>query len=171
LYLQWYEKDSHTHKCLDCISSSSYPEEEGDHYWAEVQENNNVLTKHVMKTDQHYCSCLEWQHTLKPCQHALVVIIAQPFRDVTMEYFVDEYFSVQKFKKADTRRVKHLGDRSFWLHVSIAPEVGAPMSKRLVGRQWKNRIKRCLEVGGSSERPSSKANERQKNYLWQVQMS
>jgi hypothetical protein len=26
----------------------------GDHYWAEVQDNNNVLTKHVVKTEQHY---------------------------------------------------------------------------------------------------------------------
>jgi hypothetical protein len=31
----------------------------GDHYWAEVQDNNNVLTKHMVKVDQHYCSCLE----------------------------------------------------------------------------------------------------------------
>jgi hypothetical protein len=39
----------------------------GDHYWAEVQDNNNVLTKHAVKVEQHYCSCLEWQHTDKLC--------------------------------------------------------------------------------------------------------
>jgi hypothetical protein len=50
-----------------------------------------------------------------------------------MEYFEDEYFSIQKFKKVYGRRVEHLVDRSFWPHVSIAPEVGAPMSKRSVG--------------------------------------
>jgi hypothetical protein len=50
-----------------------------DHYCAEVQDNNNMLIKHVVKVDMQYCSCLEWQHTDKPCQHALVVIIAQPF--------------------------------------------------------------------------------------------
>jgi hypothetical protein len=45
----------------------------GDHYCAKVQD---VLTKHVVKADDRYCSCLERQHTGKPCQHALVVIIS-----------------------------------------------------------------------------------------------
>jgi hypothetical protein len=93
----------------------------GDHYSTEVQDNNNVLTKHVVKDELQYCSCREWQHTSKPCQHALVVIIAQEFRDVRMEHFVDEYFSVEKFKKAYKRRVKQLGDNNFWPKVEIAP--------------------------------------------------
>jgi hypothetical protein len=53
----------------------------GDYYSAEVQENNNVLTKHIVKGELQYCLCLEWQHTGKPCQHTLVMIIAQEFRD------------------------------------------------------------------------------------------
>jgi hypothetical protein len=32
----------------------------GDHYYAEVQDNNNVLAKHIVKGDIKYCSCLEW---------------------------------------------------------------------------------------------------------------
>jgi hypothetical protein len=51
----------------------------GDHYVAEVKDNNNVLAKYVVKAHNIYCSCLEWQHTGKPCQHALVLIIAQPY--------------------------------------------------------------------------------------------
>jgi hypothetical protein len=51
----------------------------GDHYWVKVQDNNNVLTKYVVKVDQHYCSYLEWQHTGKPCQHVFFVIIDHPF--------------------------------------------------------------------------------------------
>jgi hypothetical protein len=85
----------------------------GDHYSTEVQDNNNVLSKHVVKAHLHYCSCLEWQHTCKPCQHALVVIIAQEFRDVGMENFVDEYYSVERFKEAYAREVEPLGDWSF----------------------------------------------------------
>jgi hypothetical protein len=53
----------------------------GDYYSAEVQENNNVLTKHIVNGELQYCLCLEWQHTGKPCQHTLVMIIAQEFRD------------------------------------------------------------------------------------------
>jgi hypothetical protein len=30
-----------------------------------------------------------------------------------MEHFVDEYFSVERFKKTYARRVEQLGDRSF----------------------------------------------------------
>jgi hypothetical protein len=116
----------------------------GDYYCAEVQDNNNVLTKHIVKADQKYCSCLEWQHTGKPCQHGLVVIIAQPFRDVGMKNFMNDYFSVEKFKKAYARRVEQLGDRSFWPQVEIAADVGATLLKRSVGRQRKNRIKGCL---------------------------
>jgi hypothetical protein len=69
-----------------------------------------------------------------------VVIIAQEFRDVGMEHFVDEY-SVEKFKKAYERRVEQLGDKNFWHKVEIGPFVGAPLGKRSVGRQRKNRIK------------------------------
>jgi hypothetical protein len=62
----------------------------GDHYCAEVQDNNNVLMKHIVKVEEIFCSCLEWQHTGKLCQHALVLIIAQPFRDVGMEQFLND---------------------------------------------------------------------------------
>jgi hypothetical protein len=69
-----------------------------------------------------------------------------------MEHFVDDYFLVEKFKKAYVRRVEQLGDRSFWPKVQIAADVGAPIGKRPVGRQSKNRIKGCLE-GGSGKKP------------------
>jgi hypothetical protein len=136
----------------------------GDHYCAEVQGNNNVLTKHVVKADMQYCSCLEWQHTDKPCQHALVVIIAQPFRDVGLEHFVDDYFLVDKFKKVYARRIEQLGDQSLWPKVGIAKETGAPLAKRAVGRQRKNRIKSCLE-GGSSKKSSNTETEKSKKQL------
>jgi hypothetical protein len=111
-----------------------------DYYSAEVQDNNNVLTKHIVKVAEKWCSCLEWQHTRMPCQHGLVVIIAQPFMDVGMENFMDDYFSVEKFKKAYAREVEPIVDRSFWPEVAIAAYVGAPLLKRVVDRQRKNRM-------------------------------
>jgi hypothetical protein len=87
--------------------------EKGDHYCAEVQDNNNVLMKHIVKVDLKFCSCLEWQHTGKSCQNTLVVIIAQPFRDVGIEQIVDGYFSMEKFKKAYARRMEQLADWTF----------------------------------------------------------
>jgi hypothetical protein len=46
------------------------------------------------------CACEEWQHIGLPCQHALCLIIAQPFKNVKMEEFVHEYYSVEKFQNA-----------------------------------------------------------------------
>jgi hypothetical protein len=106
----------------------------GDHYVAEVQDNNNMLAKHVVEAHMKYCSCLEWQHTGKPCQHALVIIVAQPYKDVGMKYFVDDYFSVEKFKKAYARLVEPLADRGSWPKVPFAAEVSTPILKRVVGR-------------------------------------
>jgi hypothetical protein len=85
----------------------------GGHYCAKVQDYNNVLMKHIVKADLKFCSCLEWKHTGRLCRHALVVIIPQPFRDVGMEQFVDDYFSVKRFKKAYARRMEQPADMSF----------------------------------------------------------
>jgi hypothetical protein len=122
-----------------------------DNYLAEVRDSTNCLTKHVVKVESRQCSCEEWQHTGKPCQHGLTVIIAQDVRNVGMENFVDDYYSVDKFRKAYMRRIPPIGDRSFWPKVDFSNEVCAPIAKRGVGRQRKNRMKSCLE-GGSGKK-------------------
>jgi hypothetical protein len=66
-----------------------------DNYMAEVRDSTNCMTKHVVKADLKQCSCEEWQHTKKPCQHGLALIIAQDCRDVGMENFVDDYYSTR----------------------------------------------------------------------------
>jgi hypothetical protein len=101
-----------------------------------------VLTKHVVKAHMKTCSCLEWQHTGKPCEHALVVTIVQQFRDVGIENFIDDYFSVEKFKKSYGRLMEELGDRSLWPKVYIGFHVSAPIGRRKVGRQRKDRMPR-----------------------------
>jgi hypothetical protein len=76
-----------------------------DNYMAEVRDNTNCMSKHVVKAELRQCPCEEWQHTRKPCQHGLALIIAQELRNVGMENFVDDYYSVDKFRKAYLRRV------------------------------------------------------------------
>jgi hypothetical protein len=120
-----------------------------------VRDNDACHSKFVVRTLHKECQCEEWQHTRLPCQHALCLIIAQPFRDVKLEEFVDKYYSVEKFQNAYKRVVVPLGDKSFWSEVDIDEEVGAPLAKRPVGRQRKNRIKGYLE-GGSGKKPSDK---------------
>jgi hypothetical protein len=101
---------------------------------AEVRDNTNCMSKHVVKAELRECSCEEWQHTGKPCQHGLALIIAQDLRNVGMENFVDDYYCIDKFRKAYLRRVPPIDDRSFWPTVDFLSEVCAPMAKRGVGR-------------------------------------
>jgi hypothetical protein len=79
-----------------------------------------------------------------------------------MENFVKDYFSVEKFKKAYGRLMEELGDRSLWPKVDIGFHVGAPLARRKVGRQRKNRIKECLEGGGSGKKTSANETEKAK---------
>jgi hypothetical protein len=49
----------------------------GDNYIAEVRNNSDCHSKFVLRTLHRECQCEEWQHL--PCQHALCLIIVQPF--------------------------------------------------------------------------------------------
>jgi hypothetical protein len=85
-----------------------------------------------------------------------------------MKNFVDDYFSVDKFKKAYARNVEELGYRSFWPKVEFVVHVGAPLAKRGVGRQRKNMIKGCLKA----EVERKQAEMRQRNHgNWFVESS
>jgi hypothetical protein len=77
------------------------------------------------------------------------LITAQEFRDVRMEDFVNDYYSVAHFTTAYSRVIPLVGDKSFWPEVPFAKEVGAPIGKRAVGRQrkigWKDALREVVE--------------------------
>lgn len=83
-----------------------------DSFTAEVVDNNNIHGKYIVKACPQYCSCEEWQHTGKPCQHVLALITSQQSRDVHIDDFVDRYYTMQMFRNAYKRVIKPLGDRS-----------------------------------------------------------
>jgi hypothetical protein len=68
---------------------------------------------------------------------------------------------MEKFKNAYKRIVVPLGDKSFWPKVGIRVPVQAPLVKRPVGRQMRNRMKGCFE-GGSGKKKSGKEKEKTK---------
>ena len=41
---------------------------------AEVWDHSSRAERHIIKLHQRTCTCLEWQHTDKPCQHVLVYV-------------------------------------------------------------------------------------------------
>lgn len=120
---------------------------------------DNCNHRFVVKAYLHECSCCEWQHTGKPCQHALSLITARQIRNVRMEDFVHDYYSVEKFRKAYARQIEQLPSKEKWPKVELAFKVGAPLSKRGVGRQQKNRIKSCLEGGSGGSKCTKKVAE------------
>jgi len=52
---------------------------------AQVYDTTNTHGRHVVNLDLHECTCLEWQHTGKPCQHALALITSVQSTNVHME--------------------------------------------------------------------------------------
>jgi hypothetical protein len=62
----------------------------------------------------------------------LTLITTQTIRDVNMEHFVDEYYSVKKFKNAYNPLIEPLPDKSRWPKIDISSFIGAPLGKRSV---------------------------------------
>jgi hypothetical protein len=123
---------------------------------ADIWDHNNKIERHIVKLNQRTCTCLEWQHTGKPCQHVLAFVTRQ--RGVDIEQFVHEYFSVNKFKAAYSREIEPLTDKTQWPQVELPFAVGAPLAKGSAGRRRKLRLKGCLE-GGQKKKNVEGANE------------
>jgi hypothetical protein len=100
---------------------------------AEVWDHSgSKVRRHIVKLNQRTCTCLEWQHTGKPCQHVLAFVTRQ--RGVDLEQFVDDYYSVNRFRAAYAREIEPLTDKTQWPQVELPFAVGAPLPKGEVGR-------------------------------------
>ena len=102
----------------------------------------------------HECTCDEWQHTGKPCSHALALLTTQ--RGTDYEDYVHEYFSVARFRVAYQGEIEPFTDKARWPGVHLDFQLEAPSTKRTAGRQRKNRIKGALERGVSRPRNPDK---------------
>jgi len=87
----------------------------------------------------------------------LALLTAQE-RDVNLEDYVHDYYSVERFQNAYKRLIEPLPDKSHWPHVELPFVVAAPLAPRGVGRQRKLRIKSFLEGGGSKTSKSGEKN-------------
>ncbi|XP_037473932.1 uncharacterized protein LOC119349951 [Triticum dicoccoides] len=116
----------------------------------EVKDTSKNNLRHVVKIGSRECTCLEWQHTGKPCEHALAFLIETA--DVNFQPYVHEYYSVSRFRAAYAGEIEPITDKSQWPHVNLDFEMVPPDLKSSVGRRRKQRIKSCLEDGGGSKR-------------------
>jgi hypothetical protein len=71
-----------------CVEKSSL--------WGAEVMDTKTGRGHVVNTELHDCTCLEWQHTGKPCEHAILFLASQP--RINMHPYLHEYYSVARFK-------------------------------------------------------------------------
>ena len=118
--------------------------------WGAEVRDNKTGRRHVVNTELHECTCLEWQHTGKPCEHAILFLASQP--KINMHPYLHEYYSVAKFKAAYATPIPTLIDQSQWPEVEIEFSMYPPLTKRKAGRPKQSRFKAWFEKGGSSKK-------------------
>jgi hypothetical protein len=71
-----------------CVEKSSL--------WGAEVRDIRIRRRHVVNTELHDCTCLEWQHIGKPCEHAILFLASQP--RINMHPHLHDYYSVATFK-------------------------------------------------------------------------
>ena len=118
--------------------------------WGGEVRDTKSGRRHVVDTELHECTCNEWQHTGKPCEHAILFLASKP--KLNMHPYLHEYYSVAKFKAAYATPIPPLTDQSQWPEVKVEFDMFPPLTKRKAGRPKKSRFKPWFEKGGSSKK-------------------
>ena len=103
---------------------------------------------HAVNLEQKTCTCRAWQVTGKPYTHALA-FIARLSRHVKIDEFVDEYFSVDRFRKAYADSFNPMTSKDSWPRVDLGYKFKKPKLRRKPGRPRISRMKSYDEVGTS----------------------
>ena len=128
--------------------------------WGAQVRDTKSGKRHVVDTDLHECTCLEWQHTGKPCEHAIIFLASKP--KLNMHPYLHDYYSVQRFKAAYATPIPALTDQSQWPEVEIEFSMCPPLTKRKAGRPKQSRFKAWFEKGGSSKKKKKDQDEKPK---------
>ncbi|WVZ83420.1 hypothetical protein U9M48_030569 [Paspalum notatum var. saurae] len=107
---------------------------------------SGALFMHAVNLENKTCSCRAWHVIGKPCTHALVFIVKLS-REVQMDDYVHDYFSVEKFKKAYSTEFNPMTSKHFWPRVDLEYKIKKPILRRNPGRPRISRIKGSDETG------------------------
>ena len=123
------------------------------HGTAEVSAPTKLgaLFRYAVNLELKTCSCRAWQVSGKPCRHALA-FIAKLSREVHMDDYVHEYFSVAKFKKTSSGVFNPMTSKQFWPRVDPGYKIKKPILRRKPGRPRKSRIKASDEPGSTKQK-------------------
>ena len=115
----------------------------------EVVDMSKSGKRDVVNIQLRECTCLEWQHTGKPCDHALAFLVKK--RTLPhLDQYLSDYYSMEKFRAAYAGSVEPCTDPSQWPQVQLSFELCQPVTKRGRGRPQVNRFKNFLEKKGSA---------------------
>jgi hypothetical protein len=106
----------------------------------------------VVNLTERTCSCRAWQGSGILCKHAIAYITSIP--GAKLEDYVDECYSVDKFKIAYAGSVPFIPDKSMWPKPTHGFFMHPPLLKATAGGRRKSRMKPALEGGGSSRKKS-----------------
>jgi hypothetical protein len=93
--------------------------------WGAEVRDIKTGRRHVVNTEDHECTCLEWQHTGKPCEHAILFLASKP--KLNMQPYLHEYYLVAKLKAAYATPIQPLTDQSQWHEVEIEFSLCPPL--------------------------------------------
>ena len=82
----------------------------------------------VVNIQLRECTCLEWQHTGKPCDHALAFLVKKRTLAHLDQYLLD-YYSMEKFRAAYAGSVEPCTDPSQWPQVQLSFKLCQPVTK------------------------------------------
>jgi hypothetical protein len=102
--------------------------------------SSGAAFRYAVNLELKTCSCRLWQVSGKPCKHALA-FIAKLSREVQMDDFVHDYFSIEKLRKAYTGVFNPMTSKHFWPRVDLGYKINKAKLRRKPGRPRKTRIK------------------------------
>lgn len=114
-----------------------------------VNKGGQVI-RHGVNLQLQTCTCRAWQVCGQPCDHALAFL--GYLRDVDMNDYIHEYFSVERFKKAYAGHFPPMTFKNQWTKIDIGYTLKKPKLRRRPGRPRKQRIKASEEEGSSRKR-------------------
>jgi hypothetical protein len=104
----------------------------------------------VVNLPNRTCTCNAWQGSGIPCKHEIAYITSVP--GAQLEDYVDEYYSVKKFREAYKGSIPCIPDKSIWPNSNHGFYMHSPLLKSTGGGRHKNRMKSSMEGGSKKKR-------------------
>ena len=115
-----------------------------------AKEREATAYRFVVNLVERTCTCRAWQGSGIPCKHAIAYITSIP--GAHLEDYVDEYYSVEKFRVAYEGSIPSIPDKSMWPKAAHGFFMHPPLLKSTAGGRRKNRMKSALEGGSSNKK-------------------